>query len=335
MLKGRRTTRSQSRFQPSTRQLDSRHAPYGERPGSPSLASSSGSVHIAGNAIDFPIFLATREIVTLYEKRDPNSTRRNSLYEVWLNETTVDAIVMYAKQMDVIPDVPKPLYLGSSFNKRSLSSASNDYVCKLRSALKYHGILAMVVNTGQHWSLLTFYNDPKMCTLTDPMASSSVALSIIHFAARIYDRTDELCERLGGDHFLSSSAVLNQDREISVRTQLSNFHLSFFSLENVGVQLAEAEGYNCGMYCALWARSLIHKHCISSESIFSDHSFRCYNKANLLDKRKLWQDRLSAGGATYLSPRLLSSTSFPIKRRLIVDSGLAKTLPRSLVRLAV
>jgi hypothetical protein len=42
-----------------------------------------------------------------------------------------------------------------------------------------------------------------------------------------------------------------------IRPALEQNALPFFQILNVGVQLEQNDGHNCGLYCALWARQLL------------------------------------------------------------------------------
>jgi len=72
---------------------------------------------------------------------------------------------------------------------------------------------------------------------------------------------------------------------ISVRTHLSRYGLSFFRLINVGVQLRQEEGYNCGMYSALWARQFLYDAAQSDD-------VQSFTTKQLNEARQLWHNRL-------------------------------------------
>ena len=76
-----------------------------------------------------------------------------------------------------------------------------------------------------------------------------------------------------------------EKRLISVRTQLSRYQLSFFRLINVGIQLRQEEGYNCGMYSALWARQFLHGN--SNTGVV-----KAYTTKQLNEAREIWHQRL-------------------------------------------
>mmetsp|Transcript_16607 Transcript_16607/g.49676 ORF Transcript_16607/g.49676 Transcript_16607/m.49676 type:complete len:342 (-) Transcript_16607:46-1071(-) len=198
-------------------------------------------------------------------------------YQSWLNATTIDAIVMHSHTHRPLRTVraPRAIYLGSSFTPDSLGLASDAYVIKLASALEAANTLVMIVNVGLHWNLLVFERATREATLYDPMSSSKVSASFLIFAARVLGRESEL------DEALLSGRV----RMLSVRTQLPRLTQRFFRLINVGVQLKENEGYNCGLYCALWARAFVHPR--------GTGEVTRYTREELGEQREAWQERLS------------------------------------------
>ena len=78
----------------------------------------------------------------------------------------------------------------------------------------------------------------------------------LQFCARVYDKVDELSSALPLDSF--QGRRMGRLGSISVRSKLSRVSLSFFTLHNVAVQVREEEGFNCGLYCSLWARAALH-----------------------------------------------------------------------------
>ena len=203
----------------------------------------------------------------------------------------------------------------------------------------------MILNTGQHWCLLTFTQ--SQAVLFDPMHSSSVSASILlvpflffffppsffifmhfffffffffflfthllppplQFCARVYSKVDELITALPLDSF--QGRRMGRLGSISVRSKLSRVSLSFFALHNVAVQVREEEGFNCGLYCSLWARAALHvlpslsllPQCLSNEplalpsqnhviglSVDEDDSDLRYTRSDLETLRHVWME---------------------------------------------
>jgi len=293
-------------------------------------------MYVTGSLESFPVYITPNDLVPLYEERVDDKTKnskkspkkkpkRKKYYHTWLNETTINAIVLYSsthsspksKTCGPIRKGRKPVYLGSSYNIHMLRHASENFLENIRQTLRHHKLVALIINVGNHWNLLTLSETKQLATLYDPMATSSINLQILVFAARVFGKVDELNEACqlhsfsttpsssscssGSEYSESGSPepdwdlpdIFLQDRSISVRTQLNRYNLSFFELRNVGIQLVHEEGHNCGLYCALWARSLLTSS--GRGTPYSpDNAIICkYSKRQLVKEREQWQDRLA------------------------------------------
>jgi hypothetical protein len=226
----------------------------------------------------FPIYIRTSDIVSLWSSRVGR-------HRSWLNETTIDAIVLFDERPSSRHRRTSPrlrgVYVGSSFDTNSLETASDEYTLNIRKLLNVYQFVLMIVNVGigcaLHWVLLKF--EDGSCTLYDSMASTHVDSSLIYFAARVF----------GHEHGLGDLALSR--RFVSVRTQLPTLQLPFFHLVNTEIQLTQQEGYNCGMYCGLWARSYI----LDKKSIHK------YTLEEMDVERNFWERQLS------FSPRFMCS----------------------------
>eukprot|EP01113_Clastostelium_recurvatum_P002960 TRINITY_DN11278_c0_g1_i1.p1 TRINITY_DN11278_c0_g1~~TRINITY_DN11278_c0_g1_i1.p1 ORF type:complete len:310 (+),score=24.49 TRINITY_DN11278_c0_g1_i1:56-985(+) len=272
-----------------------------------------------------PIYIVKSEIVPLI-KQKPDGKQTYP----WLNETTVDAIVL-CKDPAGPERERNTVYLGSSFNKRTLVGLSDEYMDRYRSLLHAHGSLVFIYNVGDlHWvmahmqlslddgsasgppspplsssSSTTPLASPRSSspphpsllyahlglrgtlTIYDPMSSSSLDGALLSFAARLLRKEDELEKVSGGP--ISALA----EKKLSVRSQLNKMSLSFFRLVNVGIQLLEEEGYNCGMYCALWARGLCTDESIPGVMLGRKHiELPKYTRKDILEQRGVWHKKL-------------------------------------------
>jgi hypothetical protein len=260
------------------------------------------------------MFITPKDLVPLWTVKEKAGTE-HKVFTTWLNATTIDAIVMCGKRKAALNGV----YLGSSFNLDTLSQSSDRYVLMVQSELSKSSRVIMALNVGSHWVLLAFERwtpvDPKnperattrmssrkarpltVCTLYDPMATSSLAFQVLVFAAKVCGKEPEF--EASTDTKLSVSTSKNsrgrlRHKMISVRTQLPKYALSFFKLVNVGVQLSEEEGYNCGMYAALWARVMLHDWVAYGDGKegSANPTLPKYSTAELMQQRITWNERL-------------------------------------------
>ncbi len=72
--------------------------------------------------------------------------------------------------------------------------------------------------------------------------------------------------------------------------------IPFFEVHNTGVQLHEEEGYNCGLYCALWARDLL-------QDVPVDFELPRWSQKQLRILRLRWEVRLQRVAATAAASR--------------------------------
>jgi hypothetical protein len=289
--------------------LDLSHTEQSDR-----VNKRDSEVYVAYSASEFPMYIRLKDLVPLWteSKTTANKKRaeefRNKCFKTWLNETTIDAIVMMSgKPRETLHGV----YLGSSFNLDTLAQSSDRYVTMVQTELLKSNRVVMTLNTGSHWVLLHFefwYPDLQdgkpptrsctsttLCTLYDPMATSSLATHILVFAAKVCGRELEFeaatSTRIMSNSENASKKSLHEARKmVSVRTQLSKYNLSFFRLVNVGVQLSQKEGYNCGMYAALWARVMLHDWIAHGEN--ANPALPKYSTFDIMQQRLQWNERL-------------------------------------------
>ena len=236
------------------------------------LSIRDSQVYVAFCASEFPMYIRPKDLIPLWKDSKIVNKKlrpefRNKMFKTWLNETTIDAIVMMStKAQETLHGV----YLGSSFNLDTLSQSSARYVSMVQTELIRSNRVVMTLNTGSHWVLLHFEcwcpethesssqhatrsstrksRSKAVCTLYDPMATSSLASQILIFAAKVCGKEVEF-EAVTGTYIRQQQgrrSSRDNGQKISVRAQLSKYQLSFFKLVNVGVQLSQKEGYNCG-----------------------------------------------------------------------------------------
>eukprot|EP01112_Ceratiomyxa_fruticulosa_P004480 TRINITY_DN15020_c0_g1_i1.p1 TRINITY_DN15020_c0_g1~~TRINITY_DN15020_c0_g1_i1.p1 ORF type:complete len:320 (-),score=37.72 TRINITY_DN15020_c0_g1_i1:141-1100(-) len=278
----------------------------------------------------FPIYIVKSEIKPLLKKKSDGK-----LTPTWLNETTIDSIVLY-KDITTLVDPAQRLqrgaiYFGSSFNRLTIAGLTDDYIKRYTNILNTYGSIVIIFNFEDlHWVLLHVQNSTSLhvtgylgsspispsssssytssspstspipglvrastpppfgseglATLYDPMGASSIDGCLLTFASRLLKKEDELEKNSG----MSLDEL--SERRISVRTQLGRFSKSFFRLVNVGIQLREEEGYNCGLYCALWARILTMNAADIDLNDFGE--LPKFTKKQLMQEREDWNYRL-------------------------------------------
>lgn len=212
--------------------------------------------------------------------------------DTWLTAATIDALILYLGQEgDPEPRQKRPrgagaaaaalaaaeggaAYLGSTFTPAMLGQMDEGVLAVLRAAAAARGLLALCLNVGQHWVLLVL--QPGHVALFDPMRSTRLDARVVCFAARLAGRADAATERLAGGGSLS------------VRTQLPRMPgvADYFSVHSVAVQLRHHEGFNCGLYAALWARHVLRGGRAAEMPV--------PGPAEVAALRVLWQARLSA-----------------------------------------
>ena len=126
------------------------------------------------------------------------------------------------------------------------------------------------------------------CCLLDPMFSTSVNSALIGFISQIYEPQAPPPHCFG---------------RISVRASLRSLHLPYFSLLNTNCQFLAHDGSNCGLFAALWSRSIVWNGTrISSDSL---PDLPLFSHEDLLKLRLEWATRLNSPRARFFSEFIL------------------------------
>mmetsp|Transcript_44560 Transcript_44560/g.112268 ORF Transcript_44560/g.112268 Transcript_44560/m.112268 type:complete len:383 (+) Transcript_44560:135-1283(+) len=212
----------------------------------------------------------------------------------WLSNVAIDAIICYNLEVEEEPqNEVEGYYLGSTFNDSIVKQIRPSVLLSARNAMLHHGRLLIVYNTGNHWVLLEFLssNDVNSVNLYDPMFSTRLSIELLVMIARILGKETELLKFLTSCRIIQPSFGGKMEEisgSVSVRRSLPQLAaICNLHIHNVGVQLEEREGFNCGLYCALWARHLMRSMQICA-----------YDQEEMYELRMKWHLRLQQVGGS-------------------------------------